>query len=263
MSRTLAAAWLALAFVAGAAFEPAPAWAADSERPLVLVAGATGRTGREVVRQLLAENYRVRALVRDAAKGRELFGDTVEYVTGDVRETASLKDVARGATYVVSALGSNSRKDPSNSPERVDYGGLKALVDEAKAAGAKQFVVVSSRGVTWPDHMLNKMFNNVMLWKLKGENYLRASGVPYTIVRPGGLTEEPGGKQGIKVMQGDKVDDPGTPRGMIPRADVATVCVRALGNPQALAKTFEIVGDPGNRTVDWSSFFERLAKDPA
>jgi uncharacterized protein YbjT (DUF2867 family) len=261
MSRTLAAAWLALAFVVGAAFEPAPAWPADSERSLVLVAGATGRTGREVVRQLLAENYRVRALVRDAAKGRELFGDTVEYVTGDVRETASLKDVARGATYVVSALGSNSRKDPSNSPERVDYGGLKALVDEAKAAGAKQFVVVSSRGVTWPDHMLNKMFNNVMLWKLKGENYLRASGVPYTIVRPGGLTEEPGGKQGIKVMQGDKVDDPGTPRGMIPRADVATVCVRALGNPQALGKTFEIVGDPTTASVDWNAFFVALAPD--
>lgn len=261
MNKMLAAALAAsiLTLCLGAA--PGIALAADTAAPLVLVAGATGRTGQEVVKQLLAEKYRVRALVRDEAKARELFGDTVEYVTGDVKEAAKVKDVTRGASYVISALGSNSRRDPSNLPELVDYGGVKNLVDEAKASGVKQFVVVSSIGVTNPDHALNKVLNNIMKWKFEGENYLRASGVPYTVVRPGGLTATPGGEQGVKAYQGDKLGDGKTAPGSIPRADLATVCVRALGNPDAVGKTLEVISDPDSKTVDWSAFFRPLAKD--
>lgn len=242
---------------------PGTAPAAEAAAPLVLVAGATGRTGQEVVKQLLAEKYRVRALVRDEAKARELFGTTVEYFTGDVREAAKVKDVARGASYVISALGSNSRRDPTNLPERVDYGGVKNLVDESRSSGVKHFVVVSSIGVTNPDHALNKMLNNIMKWKFEGENYLRASGVPYTIVRPGGLTATPGGEQGVKAYQGDKLGDGKSAPGTIPRADLATVCVRALGNPDAAGKTLEVISDPDSKTVDWRAFFKPLAKDAA
>jgi len=238
-----------------------PVLAADA--PVVLVAGATGRTGQEVVKQLLAEKFQVRALVRDEAKARAQFGDKVQYVVGDVREAATLQGAAKGATYVVSALGSNSRKDPTNKPERVDYEGVKNLVDAAKSAGVQQFVLVSSMGVTQPDHMLNKMLDNILQWKLKGEDHLRASGVPYTIVRPGGLTETPGGKQGIKVEQGDRPADGKSAPGMIPRADVASVIVRSLGTADARGKTFEIVTDPATTSVEWRSFFKNLKADPA
>ncbi|NJO13193.1 MAG: SDR family oxidoreductase [Gammaproteobacteria bacterium] len=234
-----------------------------ADAPLVLVAGGTGRTGEEVVKQLLAENYRVRVLVRDEARAREQFGDAVEYVTGDVREAETLEGVARGATYVISALGSNVRKDPTNLPERVDYGGVRNLVEQASGAGVSQFVLVSSMGVTQPDHMLNRMFNNILQWKLKGEDHLRASGVPYTIVRPGGLTTEPGGRQGIKAEQGDRPGDGQSAPGMIARADVATVVVRALGNRDAVGKTLEIVSDPATTRVEWDSFFKDLVTDPA
>ncbi len=234
---------------------------ADVSAPLVLVAGATGRTGKEVVKQLQAGNYRVRALVRDEAAARAQLGEGIEYVKGDMREAATLQGVADGAKFVVSAVGSNSRKDPTNTPELVDYGGVKNLVDVAKAAGVKQFVLMSSMGVTQPDHMLNKMLNNVLQWKLKGEDYLRASGVPYTIVRPGGLTEAPGGAQEIVAEQGDKPMDPKAPPLMIPRADVATVIVRALGNPAALGKTLEISGKAGTAPADWNAFFAALKKD--
>jgi uncharacterized protein YbjT (DUF2867 family) len=108
------------------------------------------------------------------------------------------------------------------------------MAEAAAAADLRQFVLVSSMGVTHEDHVLNKMFNNVLIWKFKGEEALRASGVPYTIVRPGGLINEPGGQKSVVFAQGD--DGTGT----IPRADLARVCVAALGSPDALNKAFEV-----------------------
>jgi uncharacterized protein YbjT (DUF2867 family) len=224
---------------------------------LVLVVGATGGTGQEVVKQSLAKGYKVRVLVRDEAKGREIFGDTVEYRVGNVRDTAALGPVVRGADYVISALGSNSQRDPENKPEFVDYGAVRDLATEARKAGVKHFVLVSSMGVTHPDHMLNKMFDNIMNWKLKGEDALRASGVPYTVVRPGGLRGGPAGQAGIRVLQGD----PKGVTGQIPRSDVAAVCVNALGERQSLGKTFEVIGDTTAAVADWRAFFGAIRSD--
>ena len=198
---------------------------------LVLVAGATGGTGNEVVRELLANGYRVRAFVRDEGKARASFGDDIEYAVGDVRESATIIAALDGVDALISAVGAG-RGEPGNGPEFVDYGGVRNMAEAA--TGLQQFVLVSSIGVTHEDHALNKMFNNVLLWKFKGEEALRASGVPYTIVRPGGLLNEPGGQQAIILSQGD--DGTGT----IPRADLARVCVAALGSVAALNKTFEV-----------------------
>lgn len=229
---------------------------AASTSQVVLVAGATGGTGKEVVTQAVAKGYSVRVLVRNEARAREVFGDSVQYVVGDVRDTAALDRAVAGATYVVSALGSNTRNDPTNKPEFIDYGAIKALAEAARQHGIKQFVLVSSMGVTDKDNQLNKMFDNILIWKLKGEDALRASGVPYTVVRPGGLRDTPGGQGGIKALQGDpKV------RGEIARADVATVCVNALGREAAVGKTFEIIGDPATTAVDWNTFYASLSAD--
>jgi uncharacterized protein YbjT (DUF2867 family) len=210
----------------------------NSEQPgeqlpgkLVLVAGATGGTGNEVVRELLANGYRVRAFVRDEDKARASFGDDIEYAVGDVRESATIIAALDGVDALISAVGAG-RGEPGNGPEFVDYGGVRNMAEAA--TGLQQFVLVSSIGVTHEDHALNKMFNNVLMWKFRGEEALRASGVPYTIVRPGGLLNEPGGQQAIIFSQGD--DGTGT----IPRADLARVCVAALGSVAALNKTFEV-----------------------
>ena len=103
--------------------------------------------------------------------------------------------------------------------------------------------------------MLNKMFDNVLLWKAKGEAAVRASGVPYTIVRPGGLTDKPGGQSGVRLEQGDR----GT--GLIPRADVARVCVAALQSPEARNRTFEVYSAQTPPDVDWNAVFGKLAAD--
>jgi uncharacterized protein YbjT (DUF2867 family) len=252
---------LALFFTMTAAY---PA-AADGGKSLVLVAGATGRTGQEVVKQLLAQNYRVRALVRDRAKAAELFASSVEYAVGDVRETATLPAAMKGVIYVISTIGS-SRDDPTNFPEQVDYGGNKNLAGAAKAAGVKQFLLVSAMGVTHPEDMRieppgRPSRPGVLQWKLKGEEAVRSSGLVYTVIRPAGLGDKPGGRQGIKVQQGDKPIEGDFRDRMIQRADVAAVLINALGNPDAFNKTFEVMGDPTKPSVDWTSFFKPLTTD--
>jgi len=223
---------------------------------LVLVAGATGGTGREVVRELLAKGYRVRAFVRDEQEARASLGDEVEYAVGDVRERTTIDVALNGVDALISVIGAG-RGDPGNTPEFVDYGGVRNMVEAS--AGLRQFVLVSAAGVTQEDHVLNKMFNNVLKWKFKGEEALRASGVPYTIIRPGGLDDSPGGQKSIVFVQGDEKSS------VIPRADLARICVAALGSAAAVNKTFEVtigksqIGIRGDDNFDTA--FSELAAD--
>lgn len=226
--------------------------AAPEAQNVVLVAGATGGTGRALVRDLGAQGYVVRALVRDEDKARVVLGDDIEYALGDVREIDTLLAAMDGVTFVISAIGS-SRSDPTNNPEAVDYGGVKNLADAAAATGIRQLVLVSSSGVTDEDHFLNKAFDNVLIWKLKGEEALRASGVPYTIVRPGGLVNTPGGEFSVVFAQGD------TTGGRISRQDVALICVAALQEKSAINKTFETYSSEEQGQNDWAALFGSLA----
>jgi uncharacterized protein YbjT (DUF2867 family) len=248
----------ALVVIAAAAAGCAGGGAERDDAPLVFVAGATGGTGRAVVEQAIEKGFRVRVFVRDEAKARAIFGERVAYVVGDVRNAAVLPAAVDGADYVVSALGSNSRREPENKPELIDYGGVKALAEAASGADVRHFVLVSSMGVTDPDQMLNRILDNVLQWKLRGEDALRASGVKYTVVRPGGLRDGPPGVGGLVTMQGD----PKGVAGQIARSDVAAICVNALGRRAAYGRTFEVIGDPqGSPVTDWDRFFAALRAD--
>jgi uncharacterized protein YbjT (DUF2867 family) len=233
------------------------ALAADA-KPVVLVVGATGKTGGAAVEQLVAQGrWQVRAMVRDPGKAAA-FPTGVEVVTGDLRDAASLAPAVQGASYVISAAGSTGGEwFGDNRPEKVDYEGVRNLATAARAAGVRHLCLVSSMGVTHADHPLNKRLNNIFDWKLKGEAALRGSGVGYTIVRPGGLRDEPGGRQGVKATQGDTLEDQGT----IPRADVAAACIAALTLEAARGVTFELVGVPGTPPPDWAQVYAGLAED--
>jgi len=218
-----------------------------AEPPVVLVIGATGRTGAPIL-AALGDDYRIRALVRDVDRARAKLPANVTLFGGDVRQPETLTSAFEGAQFVVSAVGARfvgqgDLDDPMNTAEFVDYEGVKHLAEASHAAGVKHFVLISAMGVTDPEHPLNR-FNNIMTWKLKGENALRASGVPYTIVRPGGLSDEPGGTLGTLVAQGD---DQGP--GQTNRIDVARICVRALTDPAARNVTLEIVKDASQPVV--------------
>jgi uncharacterized protein YbjT (DUF2867 family) len=257
MNRIFRAATAALTLMVAACALAGPSVAANGSGSIVLVAGATGGTGQEVVDQALAKGFSVRALVRDEAKARMLFGDRVQYVVGDVREPRSLKRAVKGVDQVISALGANVQRDPENSPERVDYAGVKALAQAAKAAGVSQFILVSSMGVTHPDHQLNAMLDNILSWKLKGEDAVRATGINYTIVRPGELTNETGGRRGVRIMQGDPIGGEGS----VSRSDVAAILVSAIGREDLYGKTFEVAGDHARPRIEWASLYNGLQPD--
>lgn len=227
----------------------------QSAKQLVMVAGATGKTGKHMVKHLLDEGYPVRVLVRNQDKAKEMFADTVEIRVADITDAAAVLSATRGVTYVLSAIGSAKPAGP-NSPEFVDYGGVKNMVEASMAAGVDHFVLVSSLGATKKDHRLNKMFGNVMVWKLKGEDTLRASSLNYTIVRPGGLTEDEGRQGALLFAQGDAIES-----GRISRDDVAEISVAALSNTSARGKTFEVIAEEGSSERDWSDLFGQLASD--
>jgi len=219
---------------------------------LVLVAGATGGTGQQLVAQLQAQGFGVRALVRDAASAAEKLGPEVELIVADVREPASLVPAFAGVTRVISVIGAGEKAGP-NSPEQVDYLGNKNLIEAAVEARVKQFVLISSMGATHEDHVLNRIFGNVLIWKMQAEEYLRASGIAYTVVRPGGLHDKPGGEQKIVFEQIDKVKTVS-----IARADLAAICVAALAYPEARNKTFEAFTIKEPPDADWQAKFAAL-----
>lgn len=198
-----------------------------------LVAGATGQTGRRIVNQLLAKGVTVRALVRDRAKAEAELPTDIEIVTGDVLKPSTLGSALADCQVLLSATGAAPSFDPTG-PYQVDYEGNKNLVDAAKAANIEQFVMVSSLCVSKIFHPLN-LFWGILYWKQQAEEYLKNSGVTYTIVRPGGLKNEPN-SEAIVMSSADTLFE-----GSIPREKVALVCVEALSDAGAKNKVVEIV----------------------
>ena len=199
----------------------------------VFVAGATGETGRRIVSQLVEQQIPVKALVRDRTKAAEILPDSVELVEGGLTHVSELKQAMADCTVIVSATGARPSLDPTG-PFSVDFVGTKNLVDAANQSGLQQFVMVSSLCVSKLTHPLN-LFWLVLFWKQKAEKYLQRSGLPYTIVRPGGLKSE---DQDLPiVMKGaDQLFE-----GSIPRSQVAAVCIESLQTTAARNKILEIV----------------------
>jgi len=134
---------------------------------------------------------------------------------------------------------------------------VRNLAQAAADTEVQQVVLMSSAGVTHEDHVLNQMFNNILIWKFKGEEALRQSGVDYTIVRPGGLMDTPGGGTAVVFEQGDR----SAPPRMIHREDVALVCIAALKVPAARNKTFEVFGSEEQAPNDWTNLYSDLQSD--
>ena len=220
----------------------------------ILVIGATGRTGSLIVADLHKRGLSTVAMVRDIARGKNVLGKDVKLIKGDLTDTASLLVATKGVKGIINAA-SGSRKQ-ANFKE-VDYLGTVNLINAAKKNNVEKIVLLSSLGVTDKNHFLNKFANNVLIWKLEGEEALRKSGLSYSVIRPGGLIDESGGEKAIQFGQGDKIT------GDIPRADVATICIEALLNRQATGKTIDIIsGDEAFiDAVDYQSIFHSLKKD--
>jgi len=174
-------------------------------------------------------------------------------VVAPLGDSASLRRALADVDVVISALGAKEPDGPGR-PEKVDYEGVRNLAAAASVAGIRQFVLVSSRGVTGPESEFSKSFGNILRWKREGEKAVATSGVPYTIIRPGGLTDEPAGLGVISFEQGDRPIVSTT----IARADVARVCLEALKHRGAIDQSFELLRSTGGVQEDWAVLFAGL-----
>lgn len=217
----------------------------------VFVAGATGKTGRHIVRQLIEADVPVTALVRDLERGQTILPSSTKLVEGDVLKPATFESALSNCSVLICATGASPSLDPTG-PYQVDYEGTKNLVDAAKRQGIEHFVLVSSLCVSKFLHPLN-LFWLVLYWKKQAEKYIQASGIPYTIVRPGGLKEEDN-SDNIVMSAADTLFE-----GSIPRPKVAQVCVAALSQPEAKSTIVEIVASPEAQEKSWSELFAKVA----
>jgi uncharacterized protein YbjT (DUF2867 family) len=217
-----------------------------------LVVGATGETGRRIVRVLVGKGIPVKALVRDRVKAQEMLPNAVELATGDVLDRASLETAMADCTVVLCATGARPSLDPTG-PYQVDYEGTKNLVDVAKTQNIEQFVLVSSLCVSRFFHPLN-LFWLVLWWKKQAEDYLMKSGLTYTIVRPGGLKSDDTDDRALIMAPADTLFE-----GNVPRLRVAEACVAALTVPEARNKIVEIVAQENATAKPYEMLFAGVA----
>nr|XP_016513247.1 PREDICTED: protein TIC 62, chloroplastic-like isoform X2 [Nicotiana tabacum] len=175
---------------------------------LVFVAGATGKVGSRTVRELLKLGFKVRAGVRsaqraqplvksveqmkleNAADGRAKAIEKLEIVECDLEKIDRIRPALGNASIVICCIGASEKEIfDVTGPYRIDYQATKNLIDAATVAKVDHFILLTSLGtnkVGFPAAILN-LFWGVLVWKRKAEEALLASGLPYTIVRPGGM----------------------------------------------------------------------------
>uniref|UniRef100_A0A0D9VU46 NAD(P)-binding domain-containing protein n=1 Tax=Leersia perrieri TaxID=77586 RepID=A0A0D9VU46_9ORYZ len=167
--------------------------AADASSKLVLVVGGTGGVGQLVVASLLSRNIKTRLLLRDPAKAVTLFGEQDESVfqtyKADTRNAADFDpQMFEGVTHVICTTGTTAfpskRWDGDNTPERIDWDGIRNLVS-AMPRTIKRLVLVSSIGVTKYNELPWSIMNlfGVLKYKKMGEEFVQNSGIPFTIIR--------------------------------------------------------------------------------
>ena len=205
----------------------------------VVVAGGHGKVALHLLRLLAGRGDRARGLVRNPGHGADLEAIGAEPVVADLEQLDDLAPYVAGADAVVFAAGAG----PGSGPERkrtVDLGGALKLIDAAKRAGIRRYAMVSSIGAHDPAAGPERM-RPYLEAKAEADRALAASGLEFTIVRPGGLTDDAGtGLVKLNTALGR--------RGRVPREDVAAVLLGCLDMAASIGLTFEVF--EGDRPID-------------
>lgn len=203
------------------------------------VAGASRGVGFEVVKGLIHQGYRVAALIRDSDTRSHLEALGARVQVGDALDTgfvdAAVQCFGEEPFSLVTTIGGRgiNREEP-----RSDYLGNRHLVDAVRTLRCERFLLVSSIGVresaiALPEQVLETL-RPALLAKAKAEESLMASGLPFTILRPGGLLSDPATGNGI-------VTENAQAAGSITRSDVADLVIQCLMSPKAENKVLSAV----------------------
>jgi uncharacterized protein YbjT (DUF2867 family) len=197
----------------------------------VLVAGGHGKVALRLLQLLAAKGHRARGLIRDPAQAADLEAVGAVAVLGDLEADDDLERAVHGADAVVFAAGAGPGSGPARK-KTVDLGGAVKLADAAGSLGVTRYVMVSSIGAHAPEAGPEAM-RPYLEAKAGADRHLAASGLDWTIVRPGSLDDEPGtGLVTVSTRLGG--------RGPVHRDDVAAVLAAVLDAPNTIGVTFEL-----------------------
>jgi NADH dehydrogenase len=225
---------------------------------MIVIIGA-GALGNAVARRLLAQGKAVRILARNPAKAQSLVDQGAEVMQGDLLDAASLRRACKGADAVLASAHSILGRG-RNASKFVDWQGHRDLIDAAKAAGVRRFVYTSVRGASAD--------NPVPFWRYKFavEQHLRASGLPYVILRPAAYMEDHvHALIGLPILEKGKVTLFGkgeNPRNFVAADDVAQVAVKALADPSMVGQIVDVGGPENWTNMQVVRLYEQLAGRP-
>ena len=198
----------------------------------VLVAGAHGKTARRLVRMLAEDGHEVRGLVRKEDQLPDVEADGAEPVLVDLEEEeveGAIGEAVEGCDAIIFAAGAGPGSGAARK-ETMDYGGAVKLVEAAQRRGVSRYLMLSSMGAGNPEGGSEAM-RPYLSAKARADERLKESGLDYTIIRPGSLTNEEGTG---RIEAADALGR----RGEISREDVARTFADALEMRNTYGKTF-------------------------
>ena len=220
----------------------------------IAVSGASGKTGWRIVDEALQRGLVVRAIVRPQSILPPRLADAeqqgrLEVFRLELSTAEALHHAINGCSALVIATGARPSINLAG-PLQVDAFGVRSQLKACAAVGLSRVVLVSSLCAGRWRHPLN-LFGLILVWKRLGEHWLEQSGLDWTVVRPGGLSEDDSrsGQEGVVFSRADQQQS-----SSIPRRLVAQVCLDALQEPGACGRIIEItssVQQPQRRLGDW------------
>ncbi|HEV3357162.1 MAG TPA: SDR family oxidoreductase [Pseudonocardiaceae bacterium] len=199
----------------------------------IVIAGGHGQIALRLERLLAARGDAPVGLIRNPEHAADLTAAGAEPVVTDLEQVsvAALADHLAGADAVVFAAGAGPGSGDARK-DTVDRGASALLADAAQAAGVRRFVQVSSMGADRAE-LGSDSFSVYLRAKAAAEADLRTRDLDWTILRPGGLTNDPGTGR-VRLA-------PSTGRGSVPRDDVAAVLLALLDAPTTVGMTIELI----------------------
>jgi uncharacterized protein YbjT (DUF2867 family) len=204
----------------------------NTEKQKVLVIGANGSTGRIVCNLLQnSSKYQPMAMIREKSQAKHFDEKGIETVMGDLEK--DFESAYKGIHKVIFAAGSGGSTGPEKT-KAVDQEGAIKSIDLAKKHKVKKFVLLSTMGAENPEEMKDSPMHHYLVAKHKADQHLIKSGLDFSIVRPGGLTDDAGTG---KIEAAESLGK----RGKISREDVANTLVTVLESDHAPDAFFEII----------------------
>ena len=197
----------------------------------VTVVGGHGKVGLRLLKLLAERGDTPRGIIRHTDQTKDLEAVGATPIVLDI-ENVEIGDAVAGSDAVVFAAGAGAGSGPARK-QTVDYGGAVSLVEAAQTHEIRRYVIVSALGANHPERWSEEM-RPYYEAKAAADKAVVESGLDYTIVRPGGLTDDPG--NGL-VEAAESLDHSGS----IPRDDVALVLAEVLHADNTIGKGFDVI----------------------